>query len=166
MLFLSGCAFNREWYSACEYAYPEHEMAGCWEGHWHSDRSGRSGSLRAIVTRQGEGEYIAHFHATCFRMLPAEFELPLLVTDAGLVYSFEGEASRGLLPSRVYTYRGTATSSDFQATYQAECGDVGTLTMRKVQTCSQSCGAGDCSPDRCGPSGCGPGCTAGYSDAD
>ena len=29
---LTGCAFEREWQAAQGYAWPENELAGCWEG--------------------------------------------------------------------------------------------------------------------------------------
>lgn len=149
---LTGCAFDREWQSACSYSYPEHELAGCWEGTWQSDFNGHHGGLRAILTKEGDGYYNAHFHATYAVVIPFEFEIPLLVTDDGHVYEFTGEADLGWLAGGNYVYTGTATSMEFQAHYEAENCDHGTFTMTKVHTCSDSCGANCSASAVCGPS--------------
>ncbi|MFP6762761.1 MAG: hypothetical protein VB858_04060, partial [Planctomycetaceae bacterium] len=101
---LTGCAFEREWQSAQGYSWPENELAGCWDGKWHSDWNNHEGRLRAIITKQGEGYYHAHFKATFLKIVPYEFELPMLVTDAGQVYTFQGDADLGLLAGGQYVY--------------------------------------------------------------
>jgi hypothetical protein len=141
---LTGCCFEREWQAAKSYTQPEQELAGCWEGTWQSDYNGHHGGLRAIITKQGEGYYNAHFHATYAVVIPFEFELPLLVTDDGRAYALEGEADLGWLAGGRYTYNGSATASDFIAAYCAENKDHGTFTMQKVQTCSECGGNGTC----------------------
>lgn len=149
---LTGCSFDREWQAAQTYAYPEYELAGCWEGTWQSDYNGHNGGLRAIITKQGDGYYNAHFHATYAVVIPFEFEIPMLVTDEGRAYTFEGQADLGWLAGGVYTYNGNASSTDFLANYCAENNDHGTFTMTKVQTCGGCCnGGGNCSAGgRCG----------------
>ena len=141
---LTGCCFERQWQAAKSYSYPEQELAGCWEGTWQSDYNGHHGRLRAIITKQGEGYYDAHFHATYAAVIPFEFELPLLVTDDGRAYALEGQADLGWLAGGLYTYNGNATATDFVAAYCAENKDHGTFTMQKVQTCSECGGAGLC----------------------
>lgn len=151
LLLLTGCAFEREWQSACSYSYPEHDLAGCWEGTWQSDWNGHHGGLRSIITKQGDGYYNAQFHATYAVVIPFEFEIPLLVTDDGQVYNFQGEADLGWLAGGNYTYNGTATASEFLADYCAENNDHGTFTMTRKHTCGASCGA-DCAAARdCAP---------------
>jgi hypothetical protein len=155
---LTGCCFEREWQAAKRFSYPERELAGCWEGTWQSDFNGHNGGLRAIITKQGDGYYDAHFHATYLAVIPFEFELPLLVTDDGRAYALEGEADLGWLAGGLYTYNGSATATDFVAAYSAENNDHGTFTMQKVQTCSEcsgdgTCGAaGSCDGECCGAS--------------
>ncbi len=139
---LTGCAFNREWEMASSYSYPEHELAGCWEGTWQSDYNGHHGGLRAIVTKEGDGCYNARFHATYATVIPFQFEMPLLVTDDGHIYQFSGEQDLGWLAGGNYVYTGTATPTNFEAHYEAENCDHGTFTMTKVHVCSASCGAG------------------------
>lgn len=155
---LTGCCFERQWQAAKSYAYPEQELAGCWEGTWQSDYNGHHGGLRAIITKQGDGYYDAHFHATYAVVIPYEFQLPLLVTDDGRAYVLEGEADLGWLAGGLYTYNGTATATDFAASYCAENNDHGTFTMTKVQTCSEcgadgACGSNGGSCGACGSCG-------------
>ena len=50
-----GCtSFDRQWRQVQNYAYPDRELAGCWEGQWHSDFSQRKRTVRVIITREGE----------------------------------------------------------------------------------------------------------------
>ncbi|MDG2359857.1 MAG: hypothetical protein P8M20_09400 [Planctomycetaceae bacterium] len=143
-VILTGCSFERQWQAANRYAYPEQELAGCWEGAWQSDYNGHHGGLRAIITKQGEGYYDAHFHATYAAVIPFEFDLPLLVTDDGTAYALQGEADLGWLSGGLYTYSGNATATDFIAGYSAENKDHGTFTMQKKRPCVECCGSGTC----------------------
>lgn len=146
---LTGCAFEREWQAAQSYSWPENELAGCWEGNWHSNWNGHEGGLRAIVTKQGDNYYHAQFHATYLKVVPFEFELPMLVTDDGQIYTFEGDADLGLLAGGKYVYNGTAHDGQFHAEYSAENSDHGIFTMCKVKTCGD-CGACGATEDSCG----------------
>lgn len=146
---LTGCAFEREWQAAQSYAWPENELAGCWEGKWHSNWNGHNGGLRAIITKQGDNYYHAQFHATYLKFVPFEFELPMLVTDDGQIYTFEGDAELGLLAGGKYVYNGTAHDGQFNAEYSAENSDHGIFTMSKVKTCGD-CGACGATEDSCG----------------
>ena len=139
-LLLTGCAFEREWQAAQTYAYPEHELAGCWEGTWQSDWNGHQGGLRAIITKAGAGAYHAQFKATYATVIPFEFDIPLLVTDDGSIYTFESDADLGWLAGGLYNYTGTASGSDFHASFRASNCDHGTFSMQKLQTCVQHCG--------------------------
>ena len=152
---LTGCSFERQWQEATKYSYPEQELAGCWEGTWQSDYNGHHGGLRAIITKQGEGYYDAHFHATYAAVIPYEFQLPLLVTDDGTAYALEGEADLGWLAGGLYTYNGNATATDFAASYCAENKDHGTFTMQKKRPCAECCGSGTCGATggKCGACG-------------
>jgi len=146
---LTGCAFEREWQSAQGYSWPDNELAGCWDGSWHSNWNHHEGSLRAIITKQGEGYYHAHFKATFLKFVPYEFELPMLVTDDGHIYTFEGDADLGLLAGGQYVYSGSASDGQFQANYTAGNSDHGTFSMSKVQSC-QNCGECGLTGNHCG----------------
>lgn len=149
---LTGCAFDRVWSEAQNYSYPEHELAGCWEGTWQSDYNGHHGSLRAIITKENEGVYNAHFKATFALIIPYEFEIPFLVSNDGEIYTFEGTQDLGRLAGGVYTYNGTASSTDFRSFYNATNKDHGTFTMQKLQTCNE-CGSSECCRSRTGKCG-------------
>lgn len=152
---LTGCCFERQWQEATRYSYPEQELAGCWEGTWQSDYNGHHGGLRAIITKQGEGYYDAHFHATYAAVIPFEFQLPFLVADDGAAYALQGEADLGWLAGGLYNYNGSATATDFVAAYSAENKDHGTFTMQKKRPCAECCGSGTCGATggKCGACG-------------
>ncbi len=138
-LLMTGCAFEREWQAAQSYAYPEHELAGCWDGSWQSDSSSRQGDLRAIITKEGAGAYHAHFKATHATGIPFEFDTPLLVTDDGSVYTFESEADLGWLAGGLYNCEGMANGSDFDADFRVSNGNHGSFRMQKLPSCVQNC---------------------------
>lgn len=149
---LTGCAFDRVWSEAQHYSYPEHEMEGCWEGTWQSEYNGHHGTLRAVITKQDEGIYNAHFKATFAVLIPYEFEIPFFVSNDGEIYTFEGTADLGKLAGGVYTYNGTSSATDFHSYYSADNKDHGTFTMKKLRTCSQ-CGSNKCNSGRTGECG-------------
>ena len=149
---LTGCAFDRVWREAQNYSYPEHELAGCWEGTWQSDYNGHHGSLRAVITKENEGVYNAHFKATFAVIIPYEFQIPFLVSNDGEIYTFEGTQDLGRLAGGVYTYNGTASSTGFRSFYNATNKDHGTFTMQKLHTCNE-CGSSECSRGRTGECG-------------
>lgn len=137
-LLTGCCTFERDWNSAQSYANSGDDIAGCWEGTWQSDVDGHHGKLRAIITRQGESYYQAHFKATYAKIVPFSFDVPLTVTnDTGLLL-FEGQADLGFLAGGTYTYTGQATPSDFTASYCAQ-KDQGTFTMSRIVSCVQCC---------------------------
>lgn len=135
---LAGCAFDRQWQAASQFASPEYDLAGCWQGTWHNDQNGHQGTLRAIITRQGEHCFLGHFKARCAMAVPFEFEMPLFVTEDGAVYLFEGQEDLGLLAGGVVKYEGSASGNEFQTIFRTDNGRSGTITMTKVR--STDCG--------------------------
>ncbi len=151
LFVLTGCcSFERDWRTCGSYVSPANDLAGCWEGRWHSDKNGHNGTLRAIITKQGENEYHARFKATFAWILPYRFEIPLAVSEEGGVAAFESQADLGKLAGGVYSYAGQADGCEFVATYCASGGDHGTFTMRRSQTCADCCEQSPC----CEPSDC------------
>ena len=138
---LVGCSsFDRDWRTVQEYAYPDDEISGAWEGKWHSDYNNHQGGLRAIITKYGENDYHARFKATYLGIIPFQFELPLTATQQDGLSEFEGQADLGWLAGGVYTYTGEASPQEFFSTYCAENSDHGTFQMSRIQSCTQGCG--------------------------
>ena len=104
-------------------------MAGRWQGSWKSARSGDSGKLRAIITRQGAAQYRARFHATYHSVLSAVYGVTLNVTQTGRRSDFRGAANLGVWGR--YETRGHATRTQFYATYRSKF-DYGTFEMQRV----------------------------------
>lgn len=145
MVCFAGCAFERQWQSARQFNSLEYELAGCWEGTWQSQVNHRQGSIRAIITRQGQNCYHAHFRTSCVSVIPVEFEMPLYVSDEGAVYSFEGEQDLGRLAGGVFVCSGRASGCELSAEYLSDRGDSGRLTLTRV------CESGDCGNSRSQP---------------
>ena len=144
---LSGCcSFERDWRSCQDFSYSSDDIAGCWEGNWHSDWNGHEGNLRAIITKQGDDLYHARFKAVFAYIIPYSFDIPLSVSQDGDVALFQSEADLGFLAGGVYRYSGTATSSEFSASYDADSGDHGTFTMQRLPSNSEDCTSMDCVP--------------------
>ncbi len=123
---LGGCTFDRQWRQlvreqmslpATQHSDP---LAGRWEGTWVSDRSGHSGSLRAIIAPTGETTYHVDFDAMFFAVLRAGYSLELTTTPAtNGATSFRGEKDLGRLAGGVYRYAGSADGRAFNATYES-----------------------------------------------
>jgi hypothetical protein len=123
----SGCSsFERAWRN------PPAEssgIAGRWQGNWKSARSGDSGKLRAIITRQSADRYSARFHATYHSVLSASYGVTLDVTQQGARSEFHGAANLGVWGR--YETGGSATRTRFHAAYRSKY-DHGTFEMQRV----------------------------------
>jgi hypothetical protein len=138
LLSLTGCsAFERNWHAAECYPTTAGGLDGRWEGCWHSDFNGHQGKLRAVIVREGENQYCAHFKATYLLILPFEFSIPLYVTESGGVHTFQGQADLGFLAGGVFTYCGQADACRFHADFCAK-RDYGTFTMTRIVSCGES----------------------------
>ncbi len=134
---LSGCCtFSHDWKEARSYAYPNDEIAGCWEGTWHSEAKGRERKVQAIITKQGQNYYQARIKAKLANLLPYEFEMPLVVAEDGRSYRFSGSANRGWLAGGEFLFSGDASSFDFNSTFISDT-DHGTFSMQRIMTSPQ-----------------------------
>jgi hypothetical protein len=126
-MLTTGCSsFERAWRN------PPAEssgIAGRWQGNWKSARSGDSGKLRAIITRQSAAQYNARFHATYHSVLAAVYGVTLDVTQRGPRSEFRGAANLGVWGR--YETTGHATRTRFHATYRSKF-DYGTFEMQRV----------------------------------
>jgi hypothetical protein len=126
-VLMTGCSsFEQAWRN------PPAEssgIAGRWQGSWKSARSGDSGKLRAIITRQSAAHYQARFHATYHSVLTAVYGVTLDVTQRGPRLEFRGAANLGVWGR--YETTGHATRTQFHATYRSKFDD-GTFEMQRV----------------------------------
>lgn len=137
------CTFERDWRAAQNRSIPADNLAGLWEGTWESHHNGHNGKLRAIITRCGNGQYHARYHATFAVVVPYSYNTTHTATDHGAVTYFSGEQNLGCLAGGLYRYNGQADGMTFVANYRAD-KDHGVFRMRRVG-CGSGCGnACDC----------------------
>jgi hypothetical protein len=134
LLGVTSCGavgFNRDWreFQATGAA----GMEGRWRGSWESDWNGHTGSLRCIMTPEGEGVFLARFQSTFARVLTFPHDCLFEVsTEADGTFAFAGAQDLGKMYGGVYRYEGTVEGDAFRATYEADNGDHGTFAMTRV----------------------------------
>lgn len=120
-LLVSGCSsFNRAWKSAGREPAPSNSIAGRWEGRWRSDVNAHTGKLRCLISHQTNDLYAARFRATYRKVLNFSYTVPLRVEQGELVWNFHGTEDLGALAGGVYRYTGTASTTNFHATYDSK----------------------------------------------
>ena len=133
VLLGSGCStFHGKWKDAAARPIPSDDISGPWDGRWVSGKNGHTGRLRCVMTPAGEGKYLAHFHATYWKILRVAYEVPFTATNQGPQFSFSGTSDLGKLAGGTYTYEGTATPSQFDATYRCKY-DHGRFEMKRPE---------------------------------
>ena len=131
MMLLSGCSsFHREWRKAGREATPPPGIEGRWDGRWLSDANGHHGRLRAVITRTAPGKYRAHYRAKFLRIMSYSYAAELTARETSGVYSFDGQADLGRLAGGVYSYAGTASTTNFHSSYKSKY-DQGNYDMRR-----------------------------------
>jgi len=131
VLFGTGCSsFHGKWKSAVAQPIPPNEISGPWEGRWVSDKNAHTGRLRCVMTAAGDGNYHAHFHAVYWKIFRVAYEVPFVATKEGTNFTFSGESDLGKLAGGIYTYEGTATPVQFDATYNSKY-DRGRFEMKR-----------------------------------
>jgi hypothetical protein len=128
---LFGCSsFNRDWKKAAQQPVPADSMTGRWEGTWASSSNGHSGTLRCLMSKTNEAQYVARFRATYAKVLSFSYAVPLAVDPHYDGWEFSGEANLGKAAGGVYYYEGRASPTNFFSTYKAS-GDHGVFEMRR-----------------------------------
>lgn len=118
---LCGCStFKKEWKAAGKNPAPAGGIEGRWEGEWRSDKNGHHGLLRCVVSQSSSNSYRAHFYAKFFKILHYTYVANLNGSETNGVVTLAGEANLGKLAGGVYTYKGLATDTNFQATYECK----------------------------------------------
>lgn len=134
----SGCVslrgFRKDWNAGRCCAVPGDNLAGCWEGCWHSDCTGHKGKLKAIITRCDNGTYSARFGGTFFKVLPFAYRMSFTAEQEGDVSYFRGQKDLGKAAGGVYRFTGRADAQDFVAHYSS-CKDKGAFIMRRRVPC-------------------------------
>lgn len=131
ILAFTGCStFNRDWKKAENNPATANDIAGRWEGHWHSDVNGHNDALRCIITRQAPGEYQARYHAKYRKVLTFGYTVNLKAQEKDGAWEFVGEADLGWYAGGKYHYLGNATSTDFFSTYRSKY-DHGAFKMAR-----------------------------------
>lgn len=129
--FSTGCVFHRDW-RASQYCPTVAEgIEGPWEGRWKSEKTGREGKLKAVVTRTGDASYTVQFHSTKLGVVPSNLDVPLQVSFRDQQYVFSGEVSRGALAGGKFRYDGYANRGHFHATYETD-RDEGVFELARI----------------------------------
>jgi hypothetical protein len=121
LLLVSGChSFNHEWKKAAQQAALPNDIEGRWQGIWKSDASGHTDQLRCIITKTGDGDYKARFHAKYHRVMSFGYTVPLKVQSTDGEFKFSGDANLGWMAGGKYHYEGHANSTNFFSTYKSK----------------------------------------------
>jgi hypothetical protein len=141
----SGCLLNfgRDWRSAKRDGIYTDNLAGLWEGTWQSDHNGHTGTLKAIITPCGNGQYKAQYKGTFALIIPFAYATTHAAADEPGVTYFSGQENLGPLFGGDYTINGWANGESFVASYCADV-DHGTFTMHRVGSCGCGCGTACC----------------------
>jgi len=129
--FLFGCSsFNLDWKKAAQDPIPSNAMTGRWEGTWTSLSNGHTGTLRCLMSKTNEAQYVARFRATYKKILSFSYTVPLSVEPHYDGWEFSGEADLGKAAGGDYYYEGRANLTNFFSTYKAS-KDHGVFEMRR-----------------------------------
>lgn len=135
-IVLAGCSsFDTDYHAElAATGYNAPGITGVWVGTWHSDATGHTGQLRAIVTQTTPDIYNVRYDATYGKVVPLTFEYSINfpVQKQGDTYTFAGSADLGGLCGGIYDYRGHASPTEFFSTYHAK-QDSGTYTLHRPE---------------------------------
>lgn len=136
----TGCCttFERDWKSAQSTPASHDGLAGAWEGTWESDSNGHHGSLRAVITKCGENQYCARYHATFCKFIPYGYDTYHVAFEENGAMHFQGQTDLGWLAGGSYTYAGWANGHQYAARYRTE-DDNGYFRMTRVNPSAAGC---------------------------
>lgn len=113
------------------------DFTGPWTGTWHSEPTGHSGRLRAIITPAEDteagqpGAYDFHYHATWATILRGSFRARFEVTESETTPgAFQVVGDHKLNRHGRYRQDATLTPETYDATYDASI-DHGTMVLRR-----------------------------------
>ena len=127
----SGCStFNHDWKAAATSPTPAGDLQGRWQGVWQSDVNHHTGKLRCLLTRIGDNQYRARYHATYSKIMTFTYAVDLSVEPKDATFAIGGAANLGWLAGGEYRYAGTVTPTNFFSTYESRY-DHGTFQMSR-----------------------------------
>jgi hypothetical protein len=131
-LVLSSCTGIPAGWSEAKRSSGTDPVSGAWIGTWRSEKSGHTGGLRCVVTRQDPVTCHFRYRASWAKILCAGFSLNSSVRPDGKGgYTVIGSKDLGKLFGGVFTCKGTIREGVFQSHYEAKL-DHGIMEMRKV----------------------------------
>jgi hypothetical protein len=130
LILVAGCSsFRRQWRAQAAEPVPPVEITGRWEGIWQSEVNGHRGRLLGLIEKTGQETYQARFRATFWKILRYGYTVELKAEpEPGGFLRFTGEADLGWWAGGVFRYEGWASSSTFEARYEAK-SDSGIFEM-------------------------------------
>ncbi len=114
------------------------DLAGCWTGCWRSDCNGHDGKLRATITKVDDTHYCARFSGDFWRVFPFRYSVMLTTKQEGDALKLEASKDLGPLFGGTFSFEGTATETDFKATYTSS-RDRGEFNMKRLPPCNACC---------------------------
>jgi hypothetical protein len=95
-------------------------LTGPWQGTWLSHVNGHTGDLRCLVTEKSPKTYEFRFKATYWKVFQYSYMVTLPVTRTEAGYNFMGNENLGFLAGGVYSYDGSITGTNLDATYSCK----------------------------------------------
>lgn len=133
LLLVCGCSnFNRDWKKAAQQPTSSNSVEGRWEGKWVSEVNGHNGTLRCLISREGDARCAARFHATYKTIFRFSYKVMLDIQPHYGGWEFNGEENLGKLAGGVYFYEGRASSTNFFSTYRSKY-DHGIFEMHRPE---------------------------------
>jgi hypothetical protein len=85
------------------------------------EKNNHHGSLRAVITQTSTNTYRAHYRAKYMKILHFTYVATLNSTgQSNNIVTLEGSSNLGKLAGGIYTYKATATPTEFKSTYKSK----------------------------------------------
>lgn len=106
-------------------------LCGCWEGCWKGCTDGRTGIVKAKITKCGENRYRAVFRGWAFKIMPFRYESILIAEDDPETGGKKFRVTQHIPIWGCYWMNGCANGCTFFARYHTD-DHVGYFKMTKV----------------------------------
>lgn len=107
------------------------DLCGCWEGRWHGCTDGRTGTVKAIITRCDDTHYHCRFRGTCFGVFPYWYQATLIAHTDPQTGCVHFRCTRKIPIWGCYWMKGSSDGCTFFARYHTD-DHVGYFQMRRV----------------------------------
>jgi hypothetical protein len=120
LTLVTGCmTFDQRWEEARVHHVPAGSIQGRWQGEWSNHTTGRSGSIRCILTPLKSGRYEARFDTRFAGVVPQEHRVVLAGESRGGLWRFRGEQNLGWFSGGVHEYAGQISPDRFFSTFSS-----------------------------------------------